>query len=370
MKKLLALGFLLSVMVPIVHAEDAATIKARVGKAAKGETVQLPAGTFALGDLLLPDGASLKGAGYKATIIDASGHDFGLIVNGKAPARISDLAVASAAQAGVRLDGASNVAVERVLVRNCGSGVLARNGSKIALRNLVLADNYAGVNLARITDSSLVNCTVAYSGSTALRIDACDRLAIFNNLFTYAATGISVNGANGQLAIDRNLCIANWVGRMAGEAARRKVEAWSALSGHDKHSLTIGVTYGNRDAGDLRPTSPLPWAPDRATTSDWGVAALGGAKAPRTDIDGKPRVGGVDLGAYEAGFGAPREPDGTFTVQSGSGVTSAGLFTQDDRCVRYLFQNLPLQKGAYRYWLPTRDWQGRPCRREVQAQDR
>ena len=353
--------FCLALLLPVIaaHAEDAASVMARIAKAGKGDTVRLPAGTVALGDLSLPDGVSLKGAGYKETIIDATGHDLGLIVKGKTAASVSDLAVVNATQAGLLLDGASDAVVERVLVRKCGSGVLMRNASNCSLRNMILANNYSGVNIARTTASSLVNCTVAYSDSTALRIDTCDHLEVFNNLFTFAATGISVNGTNGSLAIDRNLYIANWVGRMTGEAARRKVEAWATLSGYDTHSLTIGVTYKDPDAGDLRPVSPLSWAPDRATTSDWGVDALAGVTAVKTDIDGTPRVGGVDLGAYEASFPTSRKADGAFTVQSGAGVTSAGLFTQDDRLVIYLFQNLPLQKGAYHYWLPSRDWQGR-----------
>ena len=86
-------------------------------------------------------------------------------------------------------------------------------------------------------------------------------------------------------------------------------------------------------------------------------------KAPQTDIDGAKRaggVGGIDLGAYQVTFPATRKADGVFTVKSGLGVTSAGLFSRDNRCVRYLFQELPLAKGTYRYWLPSRDWQGRP----------
>ncbi len=47
-------------------------------------------------------------------------------------------------------------------------------------------------------------------------------------------------------------------------------------------------------------------------------------------------------------------------MHSGEGVTSAGLYAPDGRLVAYLFQNLPLTKGQYPYWLPARNWQGQP----------
>jgi len=38
------------------------------------------------------------------------------------------------------------------------------------------------------------------------------------------------------------------------------------------------------------------------------------------------------------------------------------ILRQADNCtlVNYLFQNQPLAKGKHAFWLPTRDWQGRP----------
>ena len=47
-------------------------------------------------------------------------------------------------------------------------------------------------------------------------------------------------------------------------------------------------------------------------------------------------------------------------MHSGDGVTSAGLYAPDGRLVAYLFQNLPLAKGDYPFWLPARNWQGQP----------
>ena len=342
------------------RAEDVAALLQRITAAQKGAVVRFPEGTIALGNVTVPDGVTLKGAGYDKTFLDATGKEFGVKLGAAASA--DDLTVSGAAQAGVLVDGVSGVNVARVRVRGCGSGLLARDAVGCRFSNLLIADCYAGVNLAHCTASALVNATVANIASCAMRVGHSTQVAVFNNLFTYAATGISVNGDNPGCVIDHNLYIASFVGAMDGETTRKQVEAWATLSGYDTHSLTIGVTYKDAPGGDFRPVSPLSWAPVRATSSGWGVAECAGVKAPLTDIDGAKRsgvAGSLDLGAYEVTFPAPRKADGVFTVKSGLGITSAGLFTKDNRCVRYLFQELPLAKGTYSYWLPSRDWQGR-----------
>jgi len=339
-------------------ADESTTTLQRITTAQPGAIVALPAGTLVLGNITVPDGVTLKGAGYGKTFLDAAGKEFGIKLGNNAV--LSDLTIANAAQAGLWVEGVATVRIARIRVRSCGSGLLARDAAGFQASNLIIAGCYAGINLTHCTDSVVVNATVANTGSCALRLGRCTRVTVFNNVFAYAATGVSVNGDNPGCAIDHNLYIANFVGQTDGEATRKKVEAWASLTGYDTHSLTIGLTFKDAAGGDFHPVSPLSWAPTHATSSDWGVTELAGVKAPLTDIDGAPRDGAVDLGAYETTFPAPRMADGVFSVKSGAGVTSAGLFTSNDRCVRYLFQNLPLAKGKYAYWLPSRDWQGRP----------
>lgn len=154
-----------------LQADDAAAIGERIRAAKKGMVVQLPAGTFKIGNLVLGDGVSLIGAGCSKTTLDATGNDFGITVAGHAAvkpgdpgldatARLSDLAVVEASQGGVVLDGASGVTVQRVSVRHCGSGLIARGASNCALGNLILGDCRAGANLLRCQRTSLVNATV------------------------------------------------------------------------------------------------------------------------------------------------------------------------------------------------------------------
>lgn len=120
------------------------------------------------------------------------------------------------------------------------------------------------------------------------------------------------------------------------------------------------VTYADEANAIYKPTNTLEWAPDRAVTADWGVEKLAGFRAPKTDMDGQPRKQGICAGAYEAAFTAPRPADGTFTVTSDDGLKSAGLYdVQSGHNVKFLFSLLPLHKGRYAWWLPSRDWQGR-----------
>jgi DNA-binding beta-propeller fold protein YncE len=339
---------------------DHDALMARLEAAKPGDVVKLEARTYKAGDLVLPDGVSLQGAGYGKTILDAAGKGFGLTLRGQRPARVSDLTIANSLQAGLLVEGATGLTVERVSVRRCGSALVVNRASQCVFQNLLLIENRSGVSLANSTRTALINASLVDTDGTGIRVNGCDHVAVFNNLVVNAPYAIALGVTNSVLALDHNLYVANYVGQMPGEVVRKKVESWYHLSGYDKHSLTIGVTFHDPVHGDYRPISPLSWAPIRATSSDWGVQMLGGFTAPELDMDGHPRVDGVDLGAYEASFPAPRPADGTFTVKSGEGITSAGLFTRDDRNVRYLFQNLPLAKGKYSYWLPSRDWQGAP----------
>ncbi len=66
---------------------------------------------------MLPPGASLKGAGCGATIIDANGADSGVKVTGGSGAVISDLTVRGASAANVLIQDAENVTLRRVRAR-------------------------------------------------------------------------------------------------------------------------------------------------------------------------------------------------------------------------------------------------------------
>ena len=332
-------------------------LKNAIANAKGGQTITLSAGTFAIGNIALPDGVSLKGSGYKTTLIDAVGFDYG--ISSAKNASISDFALTSAGQVGILLSNTQNVTVERVIVRKSSTALLVSSSSSIKVQNFIGAYNYAGANFLDSSKINFVNNTLAYTESTSIRVNRCTESAFFNNLLSFSATGINTIEPNTNTVVDHNLYIASKLGKEAGDSAlRRKVEGWATLTGYDKYSYTTDVKFADEENYDFRPVSKVAWAPIWATTSDKGMIALNNLNAPTTDIDGNARVGNTDIGAYEVSFDAPRKEDGTFTVKTGR-VVSAGLFDENDKLVNYLFNNELLKPGQYKYWLPAVTFEGK-----------
>ena len=333
----------------------------RIEVAKPGDTVQLPPGTFAFGDVKVPAGVSVRGAGHQLTIINASGFAAGLIFSGKGPATVADLQVREARESGLVLDEASGVTGERLTVGHCGNGIIVRQADNCTLRNVIVAENRVGVAFNNSKNCALVNATLANNNAVALILAGNKRPVVFNNVISGSGLGVNLRDGNTDVVLEHNLYACNYVGRMGGgHPACLHLGAWRDLSGLDRHSLAVRIDFADAPHGNFHPVSVLTWAPVRSTASDWGVAKLAGVIAPERDIDGAPRQGGVDLGAYESSFTATQPPAGKLTVKSGAGLTSAGLYTKNGRLVNYLFQNQPLAKGKHAFWLPTRDWQGRP----------
>ena len=212
------LGFLMGV----AAMGSEVNVAMQVASAKKGTTVTLPAGTFKAGDLLLPEGISLKGAGYGKTVLDASGHENGLIMRGNRKAQVSDLTIINSIQAGITIEGAMKLTIERVRVLHCGGALVINHATNCSFSNLVLADNKSGVSLVNSTNSSLINTTIANTDSAGIRVNGCNNVAIFNNIVANVPYGITVGTTNGTLAIDHNLYIANFVGQLQGEMIRKK----------------------------------------------------------------------------------------------------------------------------------------------------
>jgi len=355
------------------RAAEVVTIKAGDADAAKkiqaakaGSVVFFEPGTYKVGNVKVPAGVLVVGSGAAETIFDATGFENGLTFSGETPKNsdglrlggMTDVTVRNATGAGVIVDKAGPLTLSRIAVLDCPAGMPVAKATACSLDNVIVANAQSGISLVDCTDISLVNATIADIAGTAINVSGCSKVTIFNNLVAGAAFGI-VLGDNKDVAINHNIYNANYVGRMPGHTYRKRVEAWYHLSGYDRHSQTIGVEFADADKHDYRVTSPLSWSPVRATTAYAGTAEFNKVKAPDTDITGQKRGPSVDIGAHQSAFAAPRKADGTFEVKNGDGITSAGLFTKDGVCVRYLFQNTPLAKGTYEFWLPSRDWQGR-----------
>ncbi len=324
-----------------------------------GETVTLEAGVFT-GSVALPKGVSLKGAGYDKTIIDAKDLEVGVSVDGGEGCSISDLAIRGAGKTDLSVNGASKIVVSRVWLSGAVNGAIFDKVSSGRLENVLATGNMFGLIINGGSGNVVVNCTLANNASAGLNLPAGDKTTAFNNCITGSAIGSIVGAAAKGLTLDYNCYSSLYIGKFEGQNPRKSVGYWNSLTGLDEHSVQQNVAVSDAAKNDFHPVNALTWALDRVTTADWGIAKLADIKAPDTDIDGKPRRGFPDAGAFESEVKAPRPADGTFAIGDTSGVTSAGVFTAEGREVCYLFQNLPLRKGTYSYWLPSRDFQGKP----------
>ena len=324
-----------------------------------GDTMVLPAGTLRR-TIVLPAGVSLRGAGYRQTFIEAGAEPVAVAVSGDG-SRIEDLTIRTQGTSGVSAEDASGVVVRRVRIQGGAIGVRFEGVGGGRVENCIVAGSMTGVAMNRVKDTVLANCTLF--GNTAIGMSLCnvEHLAAMNNLVAEAGTGVVVGGTRERLAVDHNLYVALYVGKVSGSPGRLMLGPWrDASGGLDAASVQLPVTFADAAGGDFRPISRLDWSPDRLTISGWGVAELAGFRAPQTDIDATPRSGDFDVGAYQAPLARGPAADGTLSIAADAGTKSAGLFTRDGRLVRYFFHNLPLKKGQYGYLLPTRTQLGGP----------
>ncbi len=332
----------------------------QIRKARPGESVAIPAGRYKLGGVSVPAGVSLRGAGYGATTLDATGNDFGLLVRDGQGETISDLAVMGAGEA-IKIVGGSGVVIERVRLA-AGVAALTLEGTREArVENAILTDGLSGLLLRDVAGVTACQLTVVGCNSIGLNLIRTRDTAVFNNLVVDVGIGAQVSGDNPGLRLDHNLYVAQFIGKLGSQFARVSIPTWrDSTGGLDEHSVQLPVKFANPSHGDYHVTSALDWSPRLATAADWGAAQLGDRQAPRQDIDGQPHVGNPDLGAFENVPLTSRFAAGKLTVIDDQGTKSAGIFLKDGGLVRYLFQDLPLKAGTYEYVVPTRDQLGRP----------
>jgi hypothetical protein len=350
---------------PAPSGADAAPVRAKtladaIASAEAGDTIVLPAGVFEAG-LTLPPRVSLRGAGYRKTILDARNAEVGLAIEEGAGAEIADLTVWGASKTGVLVAGAANVALRRLRTTGGLGGVNFVDVTGGRIENVISDENRYGIVVSGGRGNVVVNCTIVRNSSIGLSFPSGDGTLGFNNCLADCATGVFVGEKAPGVHLDHNLYFTLFVGKMTGQLGRKSLGDWQALSGQDRHSVQLPVAFRDANNGDYRPAGTLPWSLERAATADWGTARFEGVKAPETDLDGAARAGRYDVGAFEVAPPATlaRAPDGTIVVRSDAGITSAGVFAADGREVAYLFHNLPLAAGPHPFWLPPRDFAGR-----------
>lgn len=344
--------------IPVWSATDGAKLLQQISAAKPGTTVTLPAGAFTVADIDVPKGVSLRGAGYDKTILLSHGQ-YGIHLAGTAKVAVSDLTVQGAASAGVLVEDGAGVTLSRVRAVRCLTGITLTGGHNLRVENCVAGENTTGIVVNHAANSTVVNCTMVRNSTLGLSVNGTTGSAMFNNVLANNSIGIFLAQNNTRLVVDHNLYWGALIGK-GKDAAFPTIASWRAMEQQDQHSAMLAVDFVDTTTFNYQPASTLAWASDRATTAGWGAAKLAGYAAPVKDIAGQPRRQGVCAGAWEATFTPTRPADGSFTISSADGVKTAGLFDANNREINWLFTMLPLAKGTYQYWLPTRDWQGRP----------
>ena len=339
---------------------DKDALQSKFSAAKAGDVITLEARTYQAGDLIVPEGVSVRGAGFDKTTIDAKGFNTGISLSGGSKSAVSDLTVRNAMENGILVKGAAQVSISRIRLLGNLTGLLIEKTAGGTVENLILYANRTGAILSNCQSIGLMNCSFVNNSAVALSISGNQDAAVFNNLFVNSPTAVMVSANNESLLLDHNLYFASFIGKLEGEVARTSLPGWQRLTGFDAHSIHMPVQFADASKEDFRPVSTLPWSPDLATTSGWGTKKLGIFSAPATDILGQKRDGVTDLGAFEVTFPQTRKPDGTFTITAADGAKSAALFNADNVQVATLFQNLPLPVGKHNFWVPARDSWNRP----------
>lgn len=340
--------------------EQAPAFVKAISSAKAGRTVTLPVGTFSITTLNVPSGVSVKGNGVRQTMLTILPGGSGIVFEHANGSTLADLSITNQASTAITVAHSQGVTLQRIVVNQGLLAVNVTDSANVRVENLIANHSQAGISLTHSRKSVVVNNTLYQNTLDGISIIDTTDCAVFNNVLAEVGTGVVVGGSNEHLQCDDNLYKTLYVGSTPGQC-RINVGTWSTLSGGlDSHSVQLPVDLADPSQGNFTPTATLGWNPARSTVAGWGVRALGGFAAPTHDLNGVPRGSIPDLGAVAAAAGVKPPYAGSFSISADDGRKSAGVFYPDGRVVRYLFQDLPLKKGAYHFVLPAYDQYGKP----------
>jgi len=357
---LLVLGVSIGLALPGRTAEAPPAFVQAIAAAKAGQTITIPAGTFAVSTVKIPSGVSVQGSGTLATQLTIQPGGAGLVFDSVQKAAVRNLRITNKSGAAVTVAHAREITAQRLLISEGVMAVKVADSTGVTLMNLVGNHCQLGVSVNGSAKVAVVNNTFYANNTTGISLVNVTDCAVFNNVIAETGIGTSLGGVNTRLALDHNLYKALYVGSTS-DGTRVNIGPWSTLTGgQDSHSVQFPVAFKDPSAGDFTPTATLAWDPSRSTVVGWGVATLQGIAAPSEDLNGAKRAAIPDLGAVVVPPGPKPSYAGYFEVSNDAGRKSAGLFTPSGKVIRYLFQDLPLKKGRYGFVLPSYDQYGQP----------
>lgn len=204
-----------------------------------GTVVTLGAGTFNLSATLrVPAGVTLTGAGPNRTILNASGLDVGVTLEGSAadqPTQMNNLTVAGAKV-----------------------GIALRDTRDAVLKHLIVRDNTeAGVEVSSNASAQLVNATLLRNKTG---VKSFGVVLVKNSVVAHGETAFWANGANG-IASKFNDTYANTVDYRNIQPGLGDFNAeltWTDAGGNDFHLLREQPSTDRGDPQDDFSKEPLP----------------------------------------------------------------------------------------------------------------
>ena len=302
-------------------AED---LQDRLAAAKPGQTIELPAGEFR-GGVILPEGISLKGAGFNKTTIDAAGSASGVTISGGKGIQVSDLTIRNAKGTGLAVSKAESLTLARVQVKECPIGFQINQVEKCRIENCIGYQDRFGISVSQSDNCEIINCTVVDCPEMGISLANSPHSVVFNNCIVGCGVCLNIDKPSNVQA-DHNLYLGLFVGQMAEQGPKKVLSGWQYVTaednkpGLDLRSVLTSVEFKNAASGDFSPATVLDWNPQRAATSDWGTSQFVGVKAPQTDINGKSRDGRVDVGVVEVAALPTRASDGEFTISKDEGI--------------------------------------------------
>jgi hypothetical protein len=214
---------------------------ASVERAAIGSVIRLGAGTFRLqGTMDVPAGVSLEGAGPGKTVLDATGLDVGLSLDGTATGRPTE--------------------VRNLTVMGAKIGIaIGHDIHDARIRNVIVRGSIdTGVAVGANATASLVNLTLAANGRA---VRASGRVLIRNSIVVGNQVGLAVE-TGGAIAstfddLTGNL-VAAYQGMSRGESDLAQEVAFVGYAQGDLHLQRGQPTTDRGDPGDDFAAEPAP----------------------------------------------------------------------------------------------------------------
>lgn len=273
------------------------SLAAALALAQPGDVVHVGAGRMRAGDTVrVPAGVTLEGAGPQRTIIDATGRDTGISMDGSAPGQPTQL--------------------RNLTVTGARTGISVGAVHDARLSNLIVSDSSdAGINVGAAGVAVLRNGTLVANGRAAVSFGA---LLVKNSLVTGNFTGLVADHADTLVSQFNDVsgnAVTDYQGLVAATTDLSAAVSFLDFAQRDLHLPPQQASTDHGDPGDDFSAEPTP------NGGRINLGAFGGtseAELSQAPSDAPPANGGAGGAGPDAGAG----PDGG--VPDGGGPDAGG----------------------------------------------